>query len=157
MANEKSVTIENATLIFKNFTGTEGPYNTRGDKEFSVILDAENAENLSALGWNVKYLKPRDGDEEDGSVELTPYLPVKVSYQHRPPTIVLITSNARTNLTESSVETLDWADIVHADLIVVPYQWEYGNKTGIKAYLKSLYVTIQEDELALKYGATGDA
>jgi hypothetical protein len=153
MDNQKTVTIENATLIYKNFAGNEGPYNVRGDKEFSVILDEVSAVHLTQEGWNVKYTPVRDEDEGN---EPKPYLPVKVSYKVRPPTVVMITSNARTRLTEDSIETLDWADIVTADLIVAPYAWEYGNKTGIKAYLQSLYVTVQEDALAMKYRLNED-
>lgn len=146
MTERMTVTIENAQIIFKNFGGAEGQFNAAGDREFSVILDPENARNLEKSGWNVKYLKPREEGDDP-----TPYLPIKVSYKVRPPTIVMITSTAKTRLDESSVETLDWADILNADLIVTPYHWVVGNKSGIKAYLKSLYVTVQEDELERKY------
>jgi hypothetical protein len=147
MANDReTVTIEGAQLVFKNFSGAEGQYNAAGEREFSVILDHEDAQSMVARGWNVKYLKPREEDDAP-----TPYLPIKVSYKVRPPTVVMITSTARTRLDESSIETLDWADIRSADLIVTPYAWTVGAKTGIKAYLKSLYVTVEEDELERKY------
>lgn len=147
MANEKNtVTIEDAQLIFKNFSGIEGQFNAAGDREFSVILDAKNARLMEKDGWNIKYLKPRDEGDEP-----TPYLPVKVSYKNRPPTVVMMTSTARTRLDEQSIETLDWADIEKADLIVTPYHWAVGAKTGVKAYLKSLYVTVREDDLERKY------
>lgn len=152
MANDRNtVTIEGAHLIFKNFSGVEGQFNAAGDREFSVILDVDNAKTMEKDGWNIKYLKPReDGDEP------TPYLPVKVSYKVRPPTVVMMTSTARTRLDESSIETLDWADIKSADLIVTPYRWTVGAKTGIKAYLKTLYVTVIEDDLERKYSSLHD-
>jgi hypothetical protein len=147
MADDRTtVTIENAQLVFKNFAGAEGQYNAAGDREFSVILDPENATLMEKAGWNVKYLKAREEGDSP-----TPYLPVKVSFKVRPPTVVVITSSARTRLDENSIETLDWAEIEKADLIVTPYAWTVGSKTGIKAYLKSLYVTVVEDELELKY------
>jgi hypothetical protein len=147
MATERNtITIEGAQLVFKNFAGVEGQYNAAGEREFSVILDPENAQKMAADGWNIKYLKPREEDDDP-----TPVLAVKVSYKVRPPTVVMITSTARTRLDESSIETLDWADIETADLIVTPYAWTVGAKSGIKAYLKSLYVTVREDELERKY------
>jgi hypothetical protein len=139
--------------MFRNFSGKEGPYNVAGDREFAVVLDAENAVILEADGWNVKYLMPRDNDEPKEDPK--PYLPVKVNFKVRPPTVVMITSNARTRLDEDSIGALDWADIKYVDLIVTPYNWVYGAKTGTKAYLKSLYVTIEEDDLALKYAEEG--
>jgi hypothetical protein len=149
MANEReTITIENAELIFTNFSGKEGPYNSAGEREFSVVLDPKNADYLASNGWNVKYRPVRDDDEE---AIPTAYLPVKVSYKLRPPTIVMITSTGRAKLDESSVETLDWADILSCDMIITPSFWTHGNKSGIKAYLKSLYVNVQEDELERKY------
>jgi hypothetical protein len=59
-------------------------------------------------------------------------------------------------LHEDEVEILDWADIQMTDLIVRPYEWAVNGKTGIKAYLQSIFVTIQEDELELKYADIDD-
>jgi hypothetical protein len=144
--NRQTVTIEDAQLIFKNFAGKEGQFNAAGNREFSVLLDPETATRMERDGWNIKYLKPREEGDEP-----VPYLPVSVSFKVRPPRIVMMSSTARTQLDEDSCEVLDWADIEKSDLIVTPYEWSVNGKTGIKAYLKSLFVMIAEDDLERKY------
>lgn len=149
MATEvKTCTIERAQIVFRNFEGKEGQFNRKGDRNFSVILTPEAAEDLLRDGWNVKYLKPtEEGDEP------RPYITVAVNFQNRPPRVVMITSNARTNLNEDTIEVLDYANIGNADLIFRSYEWTVNGKTGIKAYLQTLFVTIEEDELERKYAA----
>jgi hypothetical protein len=68
----------------------------------------------------------------------------------------MITSRGRTSLGEEEINLLDWAEIKTADVIFRPYNWEVSGKTGVKAYLVSLFVTIKEDELELKYADIPD-
>lgn len=151
MSDRKEVLIEDARIAFRNFAGKEGMYNREGDRNFSILLSPSDAEALSRDGWNVKVLKPR----EEGN-EPQPYIQVSVSWRGRPPRIVLITSRGRTEIGEDLVETLDWAEIEKADLILNPYEWQVSGNSGIKAYLKSLYVTIREDPLELKYASVDE-
>jgi hypothetical protein len=148
MAKDNTVLMEGVRIIFRNFAGKEGQYNREGDRNFAVLLDEKTAEAMAADRWNVKMLRPRTEDEGE---EPQAYLPISVNFKGRPPRIVLITSRGRTNLDESQVETLDWVDILNVDLIVRPYEWTVNEKSGIKAYLQSLYVTIEEDPLEMKY------
>jgi hypothetical protein len=151
--NEGTVLFENARMIFRNFAGKEGMYNREGDRNFCVLLDDSVAEAMSRDGWNIKTLKPREGDEEATE---QPYLQVSVGFRYLPPKIVMITSRGRTNLGEDEIEILDWADIRNVDMIVRPYEWSVRGESGIKAYVKSLFVTIEEDELELKYADLED-
>ncbi len=152
MADEaKTFMIEDATIIFRNFTGKEGQYNREGDRNFAVILDEKIASSMLADGWNVKLLQAREEGEAP-----TPYIQVSVNFNNRPPRIVMLTSTARTPLGEDSVETLDWADIQTADLIARGYEWTVNGKSGVKAYLQSLFVTIEEDALERKYAIKND-
>lgn len=144
-------TIENARILFRNFTGREGKYNREGDRNFAVVLeDPKLVKQMEKEGWNVKYLDPRDDDETP-----TAYVSVSVAYGNRPPKVVLISSRrgetVRTDLTEDMVETLDWIEIESCDMILNPYEWTHSGNSGVKAYLKSLFVTMSQDELDLKY------
>ena len=152
--NDGTILMEGVRIIFRNFAGKEGKYNREGDRNFAVLLDDEIANKLAADDWNVKWLQPR-GEEEDEHPQA--YLPVSLSYKGRPPRVVMITSRGRTNLDESQVELLDWADIVNVDLIVRPYAWTVNNKSGVKAYLQSVYITINEDPLERKYNELDQA
>ena len=144
--DDNSVVMENVRILFRNFAGKEGKYNREGDRNFGVLLDDDIAEVMAKDGWNVKWLKARDEDEQEQA-----YLSVAVNFKGRPPRVVMITSRGRTPLSEDDIEILDWADISNVDLIVRPYAWAVSDKTGIKAYLKSIFVTINEDALELKY------
>lgn len=146
MDEAKTFMIEDARLVFRNFSGKEGLYNREGDRNFSVILDHEIAKVMLKDGWNVKYLASREDGEPD-----TPYIQITVNFNNRPPRVIMITSTNRTNLNEDSIAVLDWADIRTADLIARAYEWNVNGKTGIKAYLQSLFVTIEEDALERKY------
>ena len=148
MPQDNTVLMEGVRIIFRNFTGREGQYNREGDRNFAVLLDDTVANSMAEDGWNIKWLKPREDDEDESSQA---YIQVSVNFKGRPPRIVLVTTRGRTNLDEGSIEMLDWADIQNVDLIIRPYEWSVNGKTGIKAYLQSIYVTIEEDALELKY------
>lgn len=148
MASDDTVLMEGVSIVFRNFAGKEGPYNKEGDRNFAVLLDESVAKMMADDGWNVKWLKPRE-DDEDGVDQ--PYLPVSLRYDVFPPNVTLVTSGNRTQLDEDTVEMLDFSDIISVDLIVRPYTWTVNGKTGIKAYVKTMFVTIEEDELVKKY------
>jgi hypothetical protein len=142
----KSFMVEDARIIFRNFSGKEGQYNRKGYRNFAVVLPYDIAEEMIADGWNVKYLEAREEGDTD-----TPIIKVKVRFDVRPPRIVMLTSTTRTQLDENSVEILDWADIKTVDLIARGYYWDTNGKNGWTAYLQSMFVTVEEDALEKKY------
>lgn len=154
MPADNVVVMEGVRLIFRNFTGKEGPYNQEGARNFGVILPENIAEAMAADGWNVKRLNPSEEEKEEGIETGPPWLPVKINYERgRPPKIILVTDEGRkrTILDEETINDLDWVEIINVDLIVRPYHYDVGGRTGVAAYVQTMYVTIEEDPLDRKY------
>ena len=145
--NVNNLVIENAKIIFRNFEGRETEFNRKGNRNFGVVIDnVDEAEKLKNIGWLVKPLKRRDEDEEQRY-----YIPVAVKYDNFPPKVYMVTRKKKTLLDEDSIKNLDDVDITNIDLVIRPYCWEVGGKSGIKAYLKTMYAVIEEDDFADKY------
>lgn len=151
MAQLNNRTFFGANVMFRNFSGHERPFNSAGDANFCIFLDDDVAEDMKAQGWNIKQLTPR---EEGDSPQK--YVQVKVSYKNRPPKVVMVTASGRQPLEESQIPLLDIADIEKWDVVISPYQWEVNGNKGVKAYLKTLYAKLNQDELELRYEQTPD-
>ena len=141
------VQIDDARLIYRNFSGLGGKYNREGDRNFAIIIETqEMADALIEEGWNVKIKPPR----EDGDSPFM-YLQVKVKFNDRGPTVYLKTGNNVNKLDEETIACLDHVDILGADLDIRPYDWEVNGKTGRSAYLQSIHVTQECDRFAARY------
>ena len=147
--NKQNLIIEDAKIIFRNFAGEEGQYNREGDRNFSVVIeDPDMAATLLEDGWNLKPLKKQDPDDEQAY-----HLKVAVNMGGNwPAKVFLVNRRGRPNrLDEDMVGILDTAELDRVDLTINPSSWEVNGKSGIKAYLKDIYVSQVEDELARKY------
>lgn len=137
--------IDDAKIIYRNFSGEGSKFNREGDRNFSLIIDDPDvADELVAQGWNVKIREPR----EEGDNPFI-HLPVKVKFNDRGPRIYLITGDRRNELDEESVGILDNVDIISVDLDIRPYDWEVNGKTGRTAYLHSMRVIQEVDRFAM--------
>lgn len=140
--------IENAQIIFCNFSGKKTEFNPLGKRSFHVVIeDPDLIERLQADGWNVRL---RD---KNPNFEPITTLEVNLRFDKFPPKIYQIVDGSRkpVQLDESNIGNLDYAKITNVDLTINPGYWEVNGKTGIKAWLNSMYVTIQEDRFAQKY------
>ena len=136
--------IDDARIIFRNFSGEPSKFNREGDRNFAVVIeDEEIADALVDDGWNVKIRPLREEDD-------TPfmYLPVKVKFNERGPNAYLKTGRVMNRLDEDSICCLDDVDILCVDLDIRPYDWEVNGKQGRTAYLQSIKVTQRVDRFA---------
>lgn len=149
--------LEGVRFFTRNFSGLAGKYNAAGKRNFTIRLDDEQAELMEKDGWNVKWKRPL----EEGLPE-QPILEVKVRFPEAgekgsTPKVMLITSRGKTQLKEDMLPILDWAEVSNVDLVIRAYHYNVNDKTGISAYCKSVYVTVVEDALELKYADVPDS
>lgn len=139
--------IDDARIIYRNFSGAPNKFNREGDRNFAVVIpDQELADALINDGWNVKIKPPREEGED-----LFMYLPVKIKFTDRGPIAYLRSGKAMTTLNEDTIGCIDDVDILSVDLDIRPYDWEVSGKTGRTAYLQSICVTQKIDRFAAKY------
>lgn len=140
--------IDNARIVYRNFSGVGSKFNREGDRNFAVIIeDEETAQKLADDGWNVKIKPPRD--EED-----TPFmfLPVKVKFNDRGPAAYLKSGAAEpVRLNEETIGCLDDIDILNVNLDIRPYNWEVNGKEGRTAYLQAIQVFQDVDRFAAMF------
>lgn len=146
--NIQLTNLQRRDIMFRNFSGRTGKFNKNGDRTFCVrIPDAKLAQDLNEEGWNIKVLAPRNEDEEP-----VHYLPVAISFKNYPAHIYQHTGKVVTELSEDNVGNLDDVDILNVDIVIRPYQYERDDgSTGVKAYVKYMHVTVEQDPFAYKY------
>ena len=136
--------IDDARIVYRNFSGTGSRYNREGDRNFAVVIpDKEIADALIENGWNVKIKPPR----EEGDSPFM-YMPIKVKFNDRGPNVYLVTGKRMNRLDEESVSCLDDVDIQSVDMDIRPYDWEVNGRSGRSAYLQSIKVTQRIDRFA---------
>lgn len=141
------VQIDDARIIYRNFSGVGSQFNREGDRNFSIVIpDQDIADALLDQGWNVKIKPPR----EDGDAPFM-HLPVKVKFNDRGPNVYLKSGHALNKLTEETVGMLDDVDILSVDLDIRPYDWDVNGKQGRTAYLHSMQVTQQVDRFQARF------
>lgn len=141
------IQIDNARIIYRNFSGVGSQFNREGDRNFSIVIeDQEIADALINDGWNVKIKPPRDEDDEPFMT-----LPVKVKFNERGPVVYVCSGKAKVKLNEDNVGMIDDIDILNVDLDIRPYDWKVNGKTGRTAYLHALCVTQDVDRFAKKF------
>lgn len=141
--------IEDARIIYRNFSGAGSKFNREGDRNFAVIIpNQELCEELTENGWNVKIKPPRDEYEEPFM-----FLPVKVKFNSRGPAAYVRSGDSVTRLNEDTIDMLDEIDIASVDLDLRAFDWEVNGKTGRSAYLQAIDVTQNIDRFGARYAA----
>lgn len=138
--------IDDARIVYRNFSGTGSKFNREGDRNFAVVIpDQDMADELVNRGWNVKIKPPRYEDDAPFM-----FLPVKIKFNERGPKVYLQSGEKTVELDEEGIDCLDDVDILGVDLDIRPYDWEVNGKRGRTAYLQSIHVVQEIDRFAAR-------
>lgn len=143
--------INDARIIWKNFSGRGDRFNREGVRNFHLVIpDQEtcdkllNDKNEYGNGWNVKIKPPH----EEGDVPFMHML-VKVKFNGRGPNIYLVSGNKQVPLNEDTVSCLDDIDILSVDMDIRPYDDTLPNGNSFRtAYLSAMRVYQRVDRFA---------
>jgi hypothetical protein len=145
--------INDARIIWKNFSGRGDRFNREGDRNFSLVIPTQedcdalrNDTNKYGDGWNVKIKPPR----EEGDTPFM-HMPVKVKFNGRGPNVYLDRGPKREplQLTEDTIACLDEMDILSVDLDIRPYDDKLPNGNTFRtAYLSAMKVYQRLDRFA---------
>lgn len=145
-----NITIKDAKLLRKNFGGR--PWNDRnaplsaepsGRGDFLVALEEDIGKTLKDLGWNVKYLAPREDYGDDSGMYT---LPVAFDFgYYKPPVIFIVTDEgARIKQNPSTIRHLDNMSVKSIDIELRASHWtnSFGN-SGEKAYVEKMAIKLE--------------
>lgn len=141
-----------------NFSGEMNQFKD-ARPSFTVLIPNENADQLRAMGYNVKTTIPRTADEESLS-----HLKVMVDFRfdkehpgdvshERGPSITVIMGEQREKLTSLTAPILDRSRIESMDMEI--RGWEYNaeeNPGQLSARLVMLVANMRPSILEQKYG-----
>lgn len=137
------IEINNARIIYRNFSGIGDKFTRPGDRSFSVVIpDQDICDALlddvseDGVAWNVKI---KDANEE--GQEPFRHLKVKLYFTNRGPNVYLQSGNNRVKLTEETIGCLDDIDIEKVDMDIRPYDGIANGKPFRAAYLNAMLVT----------------
>ena len=143
--------INEARIIWPNFSGRGDRFNREGDRNFHLVIpDQESCDlllnNKNEFGdsWNVKIKAPREEGE-------TPFMhmQVKVKFNNRGPNVYLVSGDKQVPLNEDTISCLDDIDIMYVDLDIRPYDGQMANgMTFRSAYLSAMRVYQRVDRFA---------
>ena len=142
----KDVVVENAAIVFRNFSGAPTLLNPDGGKRsFCLVVTEEVANTLRADGWNVKFRAPRD-ENEDGYY----YTQVNVNMESKyPPRVVLVSTlngnRVKRELKGNEVQRLDKLRLEGIDLCIHPYEHGRPGPFKVKGYLSEMAATQAEE------------
>lgn len=145
--------IDNARIIFRNFSGRPSKFNKEGDRNFSLVIPSEeiadvlvNNVNDMGIGWNVRIKNATEEGEQPFM-----HMKVKIKFNGKGPNVYLVSGSNRTKLDEESISILDNIDISSVDLDIRPYDGEVNGKPFRSAYLQSMEVVQEIDRFAARF------
>ena len=126
-------------ILFRNFSGGPDRYNPNGCMaNFWIVLNDEDyAKSLEDKNLNVRWKPNRDGD-------LEPRLQLFMRWDKYPPVIFKKSGDQEIQLNETTLGTLDYDDIAHADIWISPNNYD-PNKPA-KSYIAKAKFYVEDDE-----------
>lgn len=141
--------IDDARIIWQNFSGRVTEYNREGKRSFNLIIETqEQYDALVAEGWNVRIKESRYEGEPPLMV-----LPVKVNFNQYGPNIYLISGKNRQKLNPDTVGILDNMEYANIDMDINPRDSVVNGKEFRTAYLQGMEITqdFSRDRFAARY------
>ena len=151
--NGKVFEINDAKLIWCNLCGRAAQYNEDGQRNFNVVLDEDSYNRLKDAGVNVRIRPSRDESAEPQYL-----LKVNLGYDFRPPVIYIDNGENERELSVGELSIIDDAamdgTISHVDLSFrASRSRRRTDNYGLSAWLKSMYVRIEEDPIVRRHRA----
>lgn len=159
-----NLNVENAVMIYKNFSGKPTFVNPQGGKRtFSLVLNKEFGERLSDMGWNVKVKEVRDQLEEGEKTRTVSwqdyvstfatefdhaliYTEIVVNEESEYPPKIYKVSEFNGEKTMALIPPEQWSrldesELNNVDVAIHPYTHgrSIANPNAKKGYLKSMY------------------
>lgn len=143
----ETIVLKDIGVLFRNFSGEARQFNSAGDRNFNAQVTEEQAEMLRKKGFRIRVVQPNKYNDET-----TYLLKVKVSYRFDAPNVYVLSDVGKRRLDEDTIGELDHVSIAKCDISIVGSNWVMpSGETGVTAYLRSAYVSLNVDPLDAEY------